>query len=367
MLFTLLAAALAHAPVNETLERLDVSVAEEARRSAHLHLHQQRATDALAVLHADDHSPEAELLRAEAGILLGRPDARSRLDRLLDTAPRRVQARALDLRAGLHTDPIAAWNDVAQAVLLEATPDRSLQAAALAPNPPAALAILAHSRDKLGPSVSIDHALSRAWLAVDAPESALAVLSGTTGQTTEGRLLRADALEQAGRGEAALDLRSELLADLDAALAGLGMGTADRHRAYELLGAVMHINAVEFVAGQGRKGCRVESESDGSPVVLAASLLGCKVDLLVRALCYRTVSLGGEAVTVPLAMDKAAMARSLMAAALYARVVDWVLARINSGLDAIIDALPGRGRSAAAGAGGAAPTTAEAGTLIDSC
>jgi len=215
MLFTLLAAALAHAPVNETLERLDVSVAEEARRSAHLHLHQQRATDALAVLHADDHSPEAELLRAEAGILLGRPDARSRLDRLLDTAPRRVQARALDLRAGLHTDPIAAWNDVAQAVLLEATPDRSLQAAALAPNPPAALAILAHSRDKLGPSVSIDHALSRAWLAVDAPESALAVLSGTTGQTTEGRLLRADALEQAGRGEAALDLRSELLADLD--------------------------------------------------------------------------------------------------------------------------------------------------------
>ena len=37
----------------------------------------------------------------------------------------------------------------------------------------------------------------------------------------------------------------------------------------------------------------------------AAQLLGCSPQDLVKALCYRTVALQGETVTVPLPADKA--------------------------------------------------------------
>lgn len=49
---------------------------------------------------------------------------------------------------------------------------------------------------------------------------------------------------------------------------------------------------------------RVDESSDG-PVGKAAQLLGCSPQDLVKALCYRTVALQGETVTVPLPADKA--------------------------------------------------------------
>lgn len=217
MFWILLSVALAHAPVHETLGQLDVSAAPQARRAAHLHLHQAEAAKALAVLLPEDRSVQAELLRAEAGTLLQTADARAQLDAILssDTAQPAQRARALDLRAALHADPIAAWHDLSQAVLLEPTPGRALAAAVQAPHPSAAVGVLVHSRGVLGSSVSLDHALAHSWLELGAPESALAVLEGATGATTEGRLLRAQAHSQAGRVQQALELRTDLLADLE--------------------------------------------------------------------------------------------------------------------------------------------------------
>ena len=217
MIWTLLSVALAHAPVHETLGQLDLSVETQARRAAHLRLHQGKAAEALSVLHPEDQSVQAELLRAEAGVLLQATDVRARLDALvaIDALSPAERARALDLRAGLQAEPILAWNDLSQAVMLEPTPGRALAAAAQAPHPSAAVGVLVHSRSVLGSSVSLDHTLARKWLDLDAPESALAVLDGATGASTEGRLLRAHAHAQAGRPQEALDLRTDLLTDLD--------------------------------------------------------------------------------------------------------------------------------------------------------
>jgi len=213
MLVLLLSAALGHAPVHETLSRLDNTELGDARRSAHLHLHQGQPEAALAVLHPTDDSTQALLLRAEAAVQLGRIEAHGQLAEVIRVGEPADQARALELRADF--DPTRAWHDVAHAVLLVPTAERALRAAALSPSPAAALAMLAHARGELGASVVLDQALAKAWIDVGEPLRALPMLEGPTGQTTEGRLLQAHALDLAGQPHEGRALRSELLADLD--------------------------------------------------------------------------------------------------------------------------------------------------------
>ncbi len=213
MLVFLLSTALGHAPVHETLGRLDTTDLGDARRSAHLLLHQGKPHAALAVVHPTDHSTPALLLRAEAAVQLGRIEALGQLERVILVGEPVDQARALELRADL--DPTRAWTDMAHAVLLVPTPERALRAAALSPSPPAALAMVAHARDQLGPSAVLDQALAEAWINVGEPLQALPVLEGSSGRTTAGRLLQARALDQAGQSHEARALRDALLVDLD--------------------------------------------------------------------------------------------------------------------------------------------------------
>lgn len=71
------------------------------------------------------------------------------------------------------------------------------------------------------------------------------------------------------------------------------------------------------------------AESSSASVDIIASLIGCTPQAIAKGLCFRSIKTNEEIVVVPNTKLQACDARDALSKALYGRVFDWIVARIN--------------------------------------
>jgi myosin heavy subunit len=117
-----------------------------------------------------------------------------------------------------------------------------------------------------------------------------------------------------------------------------GFGNREQAAIFELVAAVLHLGNVRFKEIDERSGaCKV-----GGATALAAELLGVDEEVLKRVLSVRHIKTAREELDVPNNSKQCAETRDALAKALYARMFDWVVLRLNKALAPSEEALEGK-------------------------